>query len=107
MHHRVSGFRTGLLLLAAAATGGMLAPMPAQAQDKDKADKPRLTIAAGAAVLPEYEGSDHYRVLPIVQASGRVDDIALEPAPRAVRLAIPFTTKDIGHWKTPTFSMVT
>jgi outer membrane scaffolding protein for murein synthesis (MipA/OmpV family) len=46
--------------------------MPAMAQEEE--DHSSLTIGGGLAVLPSYEGSDDYRVMPIVQARGRVHD---------------------------------
>lgn len=47
---------------------------PAMAQEEEQHSS--LTIGAGAAVIPSYDGSDDYRVLPIVQARGKVHDIA-------------------------------
>lgn len=47
---------------------------PASAQQEE--DHSNLTIGAGVAVVPTYEGSDDYRVLPFPQARGKVHDFA-------------------------------
>ncbi|CAM8668516.1 MipA/OmpV family protein [Sphingobium sp.] len=47
---------------------------PAMAQEEEQHSM--LTIGAGAAVIPSYEGADEYRVMPIVQARGKVRDFA-------------------------------
>lgn len=48
--------------------------MPALAQDEKQHST--LTLGAGAAAIPSYEGSDDYRVVPIAQARGKVHDFA-------------------------------
>ncbi|MET0372404.1 MAG: MipA/OmpV family protein [Sphingobium sp.] len=48
--------------------------MPAMAQDEEQHST--LTVGAGAAVVPTYEGSDDYRVIPIAQVRGKVHDFA-------------------------------
>lgn len=47
---------------------------PALAQEEEQHST--LTIGAGAAVIPSYEGSDEYRVMPLVQARGKVHDFS-------------------------------
>lgn len=58
------------------AAGGALAALPAPALAQDIAEHSTLTIGGGAAILPSYEGSDDYRVLPVIQARGKVHDFA-------------------------------
>lgn len=57
----------GLLIATAALPS---APM---AQERDRSS---LTIGVGAAVVPSYEGSDDYRVVPVPQVRGKVKDFA-------------------------------
>jgi outer membrane scaffolding protein for murein synthesis (MipA/OmpV family) len=57
---------TGAIVVASAAVAA-----PAVAQE---ADHNSLTIGVGAAVVPTYEGSDDYRVLPVPQLRGKVAD---------------------------------
>ncbi|HEX7741460.1 MAG TPA: MipA/OmpV family protein, partial [Sphingobium sp.] len=66
MKHRQFLF-TGLACLALG-----LSPS-AFAQD---ADRNSLTVGIGAAAIPSYEGSDDYRVVPVPQVRGKVDDFA-------------------------------
>ena len=56
------------LLVATAAL-----PSAAMAQERDRSS---LTIGVGAAVVPSYEGSDDYRVVPVPQVRGKVKDFA-------------------------------
>lgn len=56
------------LLIATAAL-----PSAAMAQERDRSS---LTIGVGAAVVPSYEGSDDYRVVPVPQVRGKVKDFA-------------------------------
>lgn len=56
------------------ATCCMLAAVPAMAQDEEQHST--LTVGAGAAYIPTYEGSDDYRVIPLVQARGKLHDFA-------------------------------
>lgn len=60
-------FYVGVALVALAGA------TPASAQDGDRNS---LTIGVGAAVIPSYEGSDDYRVIPIPQLRGKVSDFA-------------------------------
>lgn len=45
----------------------------ALAQDRDRSS---LTVGAGVAAVPSYEGSDDYRVVPLPQLRGKVKDFA-------------------------------
>ncbi|WP_420144600.1 MipA/OmpV family protein [Sphingobium sp.] len=47
---------------------------PAMAQEEEQHSS--LTIGAGIAAIPSYEGSDDYRVMPLVQARGKVHDFS-------------------------------
>jgi outer membrane scaffolding protein for murein synthesis (MipA/OmpV family) len=49
--------------------------LPALAQEEEEQHS-TLTIGAGAAYIPSYEGSDDYRAIPLVQARGKLHDIA-------------------------------
>ena len=60
--------------LAATVVATLSLAVPALAQDEEQHST--LTIGAGAAMIPSYEGSDDYRVLPIAQARGKVHDYA-------------------------------
>lgn len=57
----------GLALVAA----GAVHPTFAQVEDSNV-----LTVGVGAAVIPSYEGSDDYRVIPVPQLRGKVSDFA-------------------------------
>src|SRR6266496_1913910 len=46
-------------------------PSPEQVSNRDT-----LTIAGGAAVLPDYEGSDDYRIIPAAAIRGSYKSIA-------------------------------
>lgn len=46
-------------------------PALAQVEDSNV-----LTVGVGAAVIPSYEGSDDYRVIPVPQLRGKVSDFA-------------------------------
>ena len=46
-------------------------PAIAQVEDSNV-----LTVGVGAAVIPSYEGSDDYRVIPVPQFRGKVSDFA-------------------------------
>lgn len=48
--------------------------VPAHAQEEEQHST--LTVGAGAAVIPSYDGSDDYRVVPIAQARGKLHDFA-------------------------------
>lgn len=82
----MSGVTKGnhMRFLLTAATA-LLAATPALAQSTDAAAAPlpdpndqrdTLTIAAGAAYIPDYEGSDDYRIIPAAALRGRVGGIA-------------------------------
>jgi MipA family protein len=45
---------------------------PASAQEEEQHSS--LTVGAGVAIVPSYEGSDDYRVLPLPQVRGKVKD---------------------------------
>ncbi len=60
--------------LAATVVATLSLAAPALAQEEEQHST--LTIGAGAAMIPSYEGSDEYRVLPIAQARGKLHDIA-------------------------------
>lgn len=64
--------------LIAAGAALALTAAPAFAQDVPTpeelaADRNSLTVALGGAVLPDYEGSDDYRVIPALALRGKVD----------------------------------
>ncbi len=52
---------TGLMIAACVAPGAALAQM---AEGSQSSPLPRNYVAAGAAMLPDYAGSDDYRVIP-------------------------------------------
>ena len=52
-------------------TLGAATPAFAQAENSNV-----LTVGIGAAVIPSYEGSDDYRVIPVPQVRGKVSDFA-------------------------------
>lgn len=83
---------TAVALLAAApafaqSTGG--APLP---DPNDQSDT--FTIAGGAAYLPDYEGSDDYRLIPAVALRGRVSGISFFT--RATYLYVDFVPRGDG-----------
>jgi outer membrane scaffolding protein for murein synthesis (MipA/OmpV family) len=59
---------------AAPAFGQATAPAPTLPDPNDQSDT--LTIGAGAAFIPDYEGSDDYRIIPAAAVRGRVGGIA-------------------------------
>ena len=59
---------------AAPAFGQAAAPAPTLPDPNDQSDT--LTIGAGAAFIPDYEGSDDYRIIPAAAVRGRVGGIA-------------------------------
>lgn len=64
----------------------------AMAQESDRSS---LTVGAGAAVIPSYEGSDDYRVVPVPQVRGKVKDFAFwTRGPGIYFDAIPNTNPD-------------
>jgi MipA family protein len=66
MKHR-QFLAAGLAFLALSAAH----PAMAQVEDSNV-----LTVGIGAAVIPSYEGSDDYRVIPVPQLRGKVSDFA-------------------------------
>jgi outer membrane scaffolding protein for murein synthesis (MipA/OmpV family) len=62
--------RLSLILTA----GLAIMSAPAHAQEADNHSS--LTIGVGPAYVPSYEGSDSHRVIPLVQARGKVKDFA-------------------------------
>ena len=66
MYHRQRLF-AGLAFIALGAADTAFA----QANDSNV-----LTVGIGAAVIPSYEGSDDYRVIPVPQLRGKVSDFA-------------------------------
>ena len=62
--------------------GALLAATPAFAQSTDAAlpdpndQSDTFTIGAGAAYLPDYEGSDDYRIIPAAAIRGRLSGIS-------------------------------
>ena len=55
-----------------------------------------LTVGVGAAVIPSYEGSDDYRVIPVPQFRGKVSDFAFwTRGPSLYVDAIPNRGQDI------------
>lgn len=61
------------ILAAGLAFVALNAVHPAFAQVEDSNV---LTVGVGAAVIPSYEGSDDYRVIPVPQLRGKVSDFA-------------------------------
>ena len=72
------------LLVCAALAACVASPALAQSQPTaaqlpsaaDVAKRNTLTIGVGAAVLPDYEGADDYRIVPAAAARGRYDGIS-------------------------------
>ena len=70
------------MLKSIAAIGALLAAAPAVAQSTDASlpdpndQSDTVTIGAGAAYIPDYEGSDDYRIIPAAAIRGRVSGIS-------------------------------
>lgn len=70
------------MLKSIAAAAALLFAMPALAQSGDSAlpdpndQSDTVTIGAGAAYIPDYEGSDDYRIIPAAAIRGRVGGIS-------------------------------
>ncbi|MDX3911066.1 MAG: MipA/OmpV family protein [Sphingobium sp.] len=64
---RLSAFVAATLLATSAST--------ALAQES-AADRSNLTIGVGAAIVPSYDGSDDYTIIPAAAARGKVKDFA-------------------------------
>ncbi len=54
-------------LAQSAPAGGSALPSPEEVANKDM-----ITVGAGAAIVPDYEGSDDYRVIPAAAIRGKV-----------------------------------
>jgi outer membrane scaffolding protein for murein synthesis (MipA/OmpV family) len=71
-------------VICAAIAASVSSPLFAQAQPtagsmpspEEIATKDTVTVALGAAVTPDYEGSDDYRIIPAVAIRGRVSGIS-------------------------------
>jgi outer membrane scaffolding protein for murein synthesis (MipA/OmpV family) len=61
-------------LMGATIVATMAFAAPALAQEEEQHSS--LTIGAGAAVIPSYEGSDDYRVMPLIQMRGKLHDFS-------------------------------
>jgi outer membrane scaffolding protein for murein synthesis (MipA/OmpV family) len=55
-------------LAQSAPTGGSALPSPEEIANKDM-----ITVGAGAAIVPDYEGSNDYRVIPAAAIRGRIN----------------------------------
>ena len=70
------------MLKSIVAIGALFAAAPAVAQSTDAAlpdpndQSDTVTIGAGAAYIPDYEGSDDYRIIPAAAIRGRVSGIS-------------------------------
>jgi len=81
------------ILAAGLAFVALSAAYPAVAQVEDSNV---LTVGVGAAVIPSYEGSDDYRVIPVPQFRGKVSDFAFwTRGPSLYVDAIPNRGQDI------------
>jgi MipA family protein len=68
------------LVLAASCLGSpaiaqSTASAPALPSAEDVAKRDTVTVGLGAAIIPDYEGSDDYRLIPAAAIRGRVDGI--------------------------------
>ena len=86
---------------SAAFAAALLVASPALAQQADPPPLPdpndqsdTFTIGAGAAYLPDYEGSDDYRIIPAVAIRGRVSGISFYT--RATYLYVDFIGRGDG-----------
>jgi len=73
--------RYALLLAALCSTPALAQSTPGDAQTpspKEVANKDSFTIAAGGALIPDYEGSDDYRLIPAASIRGRVSGISFD-----------------------------
>lgn len=91
------------MLKTAFAAVALLAAAPAFAQasgdplpdPNDKSDT--FTIGAGAAYIPDYEGSDDYRIIPAAAIRGRVSGISFTT--RATYLYVDFVPRGDGAFE--------
>lgn len=68
-----------LLLALGAASPALAQSAPADAQlpsPEEVANKDTVTVAVGAAYIPDYEGSDDYRLIPAAALRGKVSGIS-------------------------------
>jgi MipA family protein len=82
-------FATALLAAAPALAQADAAPLP---DPNDQSDT--FTIGAGAAYIPDYEGSDDYRIVPAAAIRGRVSGISFFT--RATYLYVDFIKQGDG-----------
>ena len=88
------------MLRAAITVIALLAAAPALAQSSDAAlpdpndQSDTLTIAAGAAYIPDYEGSNDYKIIPAAAIRGRVSGISFFT--RATYLYVDFVPRGSG-----------
>jgi MipA family protein len=83
------------------AFGALLAATPAVAQSTDASlpdpndQSDTFTIAGGAAYIPDYEGSDDYRIIPAAAIRGRLGGISFFS--RATYLYVDFVPRGSGN----------
>ena len=88
------------MLKSVLAIGALLAAVPAVAQPTDASlpdpndQSDTVTIGAGAAYIPDYEGSDDYRIIPAAAIRGRVGGISFFT--RATYLYVDFVPRGDG-----------
>jgi outer membrane scaffolding protein for murein synthesis (MipA/OmpV family) len=86
------------MLKSLVAIGALLAATPAIAQDASLPDpndqSDTFTIGGGAAYIPDYEGSDDYRIIPAGAVRGRVSGISFFT--RATYLYVDFVPRGSG-----------
>lgn len=88
------------MLKSFVAIGALLAATPAIAQSSDASlpdpndQSDTFTIGAGAAYIPDYEGSDDYRIIPAAAIRGRVSGISFFT--RATYLYVDFVPRGQG-----------
>lgn len=89
------------MLRSLTVAAALLAGSPALAQQADPPPLPdpndqsdTFTIGAGAAYLPDYEGSDDYRIIPAAAIRGRVSGISFYT--RATYLYVDFIKRGDG-----------
>lgn len=88
------------MLKSLVAVGALLAATPAVAQSSDASlpdpndQSDTFTIGGGAAYIPDYEGSDDYRIIPAAAIRGRVSGISFFT--RATYLYVDFIPRGEG-----------
>jgi len=89
------------MLKSILAFGALLAVTPAVAQSTDASlpdpndQSDTVTIGAGAAYIPDYEGSDDYRIIPAAAIRGRLGGISFFS--RATYLYVDFVPRGSGN----------